>query len=235
MFNIDGAFTSALGSIFWNLILPMWYVWLLLIIFAVMPGQLQAYAKKKANEKRFVEGKKWHEDKELIKWLQGIKPSEFEDFIAELYSRLGYKTEKVGRAYDGGVDVIASKDGIINYIQCKKFITSQVGVEQVREFVGVLVGKLANGNGIFITTNIFTTEAKKYAEESMIELIDGYKLTKLIRSVDLKIDSEIEDDENQKCPKCGGDLIRKKRRDDENVVFWGCANYPRCHFTKNIK
>ena len=33
------------------------------------------------------------------------------------------------------------------------------------------------------------------------------------------------------CPRCGGELVRRKGRYGE---FLGCSNYPRCRYTKNI-
>ncbi|NLA08286.1 MAG: restriction endonuclease, partial [Parcubacteria group bacterium] len=69
------------------------------------------------------------------------------------------------------------------YIQCKKYITSKVDVKDIREFYGVLVDHTAKGKGIFITTNVFTSEADYFAQDKPIELIDGQKLVRLIQQV----------------------------------------------------
>jgi restriction system protein len=113
-----------------------------------------------------------------------MTPSEFEDYISDLFSKLGYKTEVVGGAYDEGIDVIAEKNGIKHYIQCKKFIIQQVGVSAIRDFYGAIADHLANSKGYFITTNKFTLEAERFAADKPIELIDGFKLIKYIRSVE---------------------------------------------------
>ena len=126
----------------------------------------------------------WRTDRELIIWLRGLKPWEFEQYVADLFTKLGYRTNVVGGSYDKGIDVIAEKDGIKHYIQCKKYITSVVGVNEVRDFYGALADHLANGKGYFITTNKFTLEAEKFAEDKPIELIDGNKLIKYIRMVE---------------------------------------------------
>ena len=117
--------------------------------------------------------------------LRGISPNDFEEYIANLFFKMGYKTQKTGGPYDGGVDVIAEKNGIKHYIQCKKFITSEVGVGAVRDFYGAIAGHLANGKGYFITTNKFTLEAERFAEDKPIELIDEFKLIKYIRQAGL--------------------------------------------------
>ncbi len=123
----------------------------------------------------------WHTDRELLRWLKGLKPWEFEKYIAELFTKLGYKTTISGGSYDGGIDVIAEKDGLKHYIQCKKYITSTVGVSEIRDFYGAIADHLAQAKGFFITTNNFTLEAEKFAEDKPIELVDCYKLIKYIR------------------------------------------------------
>jgi restriction endonuclease Mrr len=136
-------------------------------------------------KRKFKAGKKWRSDRELLYYLRGLTPSGFEDYIAELFSKMGFKTQSVGGAYDGGVDVIAEKDGVKHYIQCKKFFKSrEVGVGEVRDFYGAIADHLAEGKGYFITTNKFTLEAERFAEDKPIELIDSFKLLKYIRSVE---------------------------------------------------
>lgn len=126
----------------------------------------------------------WRTDRELIIWLRGLKPWEFEQYIADLFTKLGYRTNVVGGSYDKGIDVIAEKDGLKHYIQCKKYITSTVGVNEVRDFYGAIADHLAQAKGYFITTNKFTLEAERFAQDKPIELIDGNKLIKYIRMVE---------------------------------------------------
>lgn len=183
----------------------------------------------KIKKHRFDKVNNWHSGKGLIKTLQSMHPNDFEDYVADLYNRLGYSTEVVGGSHDGGIDVIAKKNGITHYIQCKKFITSKVNVSEVRDFYGAMAGKLSDGKGIFITTNIFTTEAEKFAEDKPLELIDGDRLLKLIKAA--KKDKEDIKVNNHKCPKCGGDIIEKNGK---YGMFLGCSNYPSCGFTKNL-
>lgn len=129
---------------------------------------------------------RWRTDRELLYWLRGLKPWEFEKYIADLFNKLGYKTTVTGGGYDRGVDVVAEKDGFKHYIQCKKYITSTVGVNELRDFYGAIADHLAQAKGYFITTNKFTLEAEKFAEDKPIELIDGYRLIKYIRLAEIK-------------------------------------------------
>ncbi len=160
-----------------------------------------------------------------------MKPTEFEDYIADLFSRLGYKAKAVGQSRDGDIDVIVENDGITNYIQCKKFITSGVTVRDVRDFYGSLADHLANGKGYFITTNKFTLEAEKFAEDKPIELVDGYKLVDYIRMTQKQSGSNAVPSVKQEtdiCPKCGGKLVERMGKFGK---FLGCSNYPECSYT----
>lgn len=180
-------------------------------------------------KRRFGDIFKWSTDQSLLAKLRKMKPDEFEDFISDLYRRLSYSTHRIGGPYDGGIDVTAKKDGVIHYIQCKKYITSKVTLGDIRNFYGAMANNLAGGRGIFITTNIFTTEAINFAKDKPIEIIDGFKLIKLIRQTGKdKEDIVIED---RKCPRCGRELILKEGKYGK---FWGCSNYPNCKYTKSF-
>jgi len=123
----------------------------------------------------------WRTDRELLSWLRELKPWEFERYMAELFTKLGYKTIVTGGGYDRGVDVVAEKDSLKHYIQCKKYITSTVGPGELRDFYGAIADHLAQAKSYFITTNKFTLEAERFAEDKPIELIDGNKLIRYIR------------------------------------------------------
>lgn len=203
------------------------YRWLFYgILFFIILLSIAIWKRKR----RFKSLKGVLSDRELLLKLRGMNPNEFEEYVADLFNRLGYKTEVSGSPYDGGIDVVAEKDGVKHYIQCKKFITKEVGVGAIRDFYGAIIDRLANGKAYFITTNKFTLEAEKFAEDKPIELIDGFKLIKYIR---LAEKDKIGNEENKSkiCPKCGGKLIKKFGKYGN---FWGCSNYPNCDYTKNF-
>lgn len=210
-----------------TLFLSLCPVWIMLIIIALIKIFGEVWLPKYMKKKKF---NKWSLERGVLEKLKKLHPNDFENYIANMYLRLGYKTERVGGSYDGGVDVIAEKDGIKHYIQCKKYITSKVSVGDVRNFAGALMDKLSQGKGIFITTNIFTTEAEKYAEDKPIELVDGDELLKLVKLAN-KENEIIENKETDICPTCGSKLLEKNGKYGK---FLGCANYPNCRFTKKI-
>jgi len=104
-----------------------------------------------------------------------MSPFDFENFVAKLFTAIGYKTEltnKIGGDY--GVDVIAKKDEEIIVIQCKKYHESNyVGNREVQMLLGAMQLKGLKANkGILITTSNFTKQARLQAEDNPIELWD---------------------------------------------------------------
>lgn len=217
-----------------------WWFWLIIFIVWIIKEIGPDILKKIKINRKLTSLDRFTLDRQKLRQLRNLSPLEFEDYIANLYSKLGYNTKRVGRSHDGGIDVEAEKDGVKHYIQCKKFITSRVRVGAVRDFYGAMTNGLANGKGIFITTNVFTSEAEKFAEENPIELIDGFGLLRLIKLADDKnsnnttiipeaksLPSEI----IRKCPICGGNLVKRQGKYGE---FLGCSNFPKCNHIQKI-
>jgi len=140
------------------------------------------------------------ENKDLLEKLKQMKPDKFEDFIAVLFRRLGYQTHRVGDSDDSGVDVTAKKDDTIHYIQGKKHKGSKVTLSDIRSFYNRVADNPTSGRSIFITTNIFTTEARDFAKGKSIEIIDSAKLTELIKQA--ANNEEVPEIENKQCPRC---------------------------------
>src|SRR3989442_12463439 len=150
--------------------------------------------------------------------LKGMSPSQFEGETAKMFDALGYKTEVVGGANDGGIDVIAYKDGKKYFIQCKKFMTREVTPHDVRDFLGAItnVNNPAD-QGFFVTTGGFTLMAKGAANGNpRIELIDGLKLLEYYKKTFGKTTPErpivaavVENPGTKTCPRCGGSLALK--------------------------
>lgn len=219
-------------------LIPMFVqnMYVAILIFFIIIG-LPAFlivAFKKSRRKKFFESKNSLED------LRRLKPAEFEEFIAHLFQKMGFVTDVVGGSNDGGIDVIAKKDGEKYYIQCKKFITQQVSVGAMRDFYGAVVDKMENSKAYFITTNVFTLEAENFAMGKPIELIDGKKLMEYVKlsGLDVVIPNRpvFGSDVTEKCPSCGSELVLRTAKKGANSGhnFYGCSNYPTCRFIKNI-
>lgn len=116
---------------------------------------------------------------------------QFEDYISDLFRKLGFYVETTSYSNDGGVDLIATFSQPIfsgkYIIQCKNWVVP-VGQPEVRDLYGVVMDRRAN-KGILITTSDFTQQAYDFAEGKNIELINGTILKKVID--DMTENSEI--------------------------------------------
>lgn len=179
----------------------------------------------------------WLNGQQLLAMLRGMSPTEFEEFIARVFEALGYKTNLIGGAGDGGVDIAMMKGGRHFLVQCKKFITQKVVPHDVRDFYGAMGNYHIDGKGFFVTTNIFTFDAEQFAEGKAMELIDGNRLIELVREsgiMNLASAPQSKQSVAQRstpCPQCGGSLVVRTNKENNNR-FWGCSNFPKCRFTK---
>jgi len=213
----------------------LWWVWILALLIWLVSEFGPVIRTRILRERKFASIDGLRSGREILNKLKKLTPTEFEDYVSRLYFKLGYNTERVGQSHDGGIDVIAEKDGVKHYIQCKKYVGRKVPVGAVRDFYGAMTSRLANGNGIFITTNFFTTEAEKFAEDNMIDPVNGYELLELIKVSGVDNSPLFSNTANQKsgsCPICGAEL---KLKDGKYGKFYGCSSYPKCEFTKSIK
>ena len=110
---------------------------------------------------------------------------EFEEYIAQLFKSKGFDVQKTSYSHDGGIDLIATFNEPIfsgkYIIQCKKYTDTMVGQPTIRDLYGVVMSEHAN-KGILITTSDFTDEARTFADNKNIELING-TLLKQIASI----------------------------------------------------
>ena len=114
--------------------------------------------------------------------LSGV---DFERLVLELLKHLGFSAEMTKTTGDGGIDIEAVLDRPIvggrYLVQCKRFaIDTLVGSPAVREFYGALVADRKAAKGILITTSDFSAQARDFAKDLPIELINGTDLTKLL-------------------------------------------------------
>ena len=107
---------------------------------------------------------------------------EFEEYIAQLFKSKGFDVQKTSYSHDGGIDLIATFNEPIfsgkYIIQCKKYTDTMVGQPTIRDLYGVVMSEHAN-KGILITTSDFTDEARTFANNKNIELINGTLLKQI--------------------------------------------------------
>lgn len=162
---------------------------------------------------------------------------EFEQLTAAAFRNQGYLVQDTNDGPDGGVDLILKKDRETFFVQCKHWRSNKVGVQIVRELLGVMASRGATG-GFVVTAGEYTKEAKAFAEGRNIELIDGAALDRWMIQPGEKMASidVAEAEATPSCPKCGGKMVRRVARKGPTAgkSFWGCSSYPNCRGTISI-
>ncbi len=120
-----------------------------------------------ASRQQTLHARQWR-TVENLRLLSGIQ---FERHVAELYRKLGYRTEITRGSGDQGIDVIAQNVQQRIGIQCKQW-QGNVGNDAVQE---ALAGKIFYNcsHAAVICTSNFTPLAQQLAERSGVQLIDG--------------------------------------------------------------
>lgn len=188
-------------------------------------------------------------NKGIIDWnmafLMELEWKLFEDVCME-YLRLKNCNAKVtNTGADGGIDIkISDKNGnIIAVAQCKAWKKEkQVGISLIRELYGIMAAEQIK-HGIFLTTSIFSNDAKEFAKNKPLILIDGEEFINVINGLEddqkRQIDKLVYQDDYQTptCANCNIKMVKRvaKKGNHPGSVFWGCINYPRCKFRLNIR
>lgn len=104
--------------------------------------------------------------------------TEFEQFVALLFKKMGYLAKTTKASADQGIDVIAEKMGKKIGIQTKCY-SDKVGNSAVQQVVAGL-SHYNCSKGIVITNNYFTDAAKVLAQSNNVILWDREKLNEKI-------------------------------------------------------
>ncbi len=104
-------------------------------------------------------------------WLD-LTGYQFEEEVAKLYKKYGFKTKVTQYSGDGGVDIILEKNDEKIAVQCKHHASS-VGPNDVRALQGVVAAQ-GYSRGIFVSLNGFTPTVKQEVNSGRIriELLD---------------------------------------------------------------
>lgn len=183
--------------------------------------------------------KKLLENTEKLESIRQLSWQEFELLVGEYFRRKGYTVqENGGGGADGGIDLILIKAYQKTIVQCKRWKNVQVGVSPIRELYGVMMSEHAT-NCIFVSSGNYTQEAKSFASNKPIELINGETLYKLISEVrsTKNLVNVVPSPEKTTihtpivCPKCGAHMVERvaKRGANAGKRFYGCSNYPSCN------
>ncbi len=197
--------------------------------------------------------------------LLSISWVEFELLVGEALRRQGFSVQEAGGAGpDGGIDLVARRDGETYLVQCKQWRSVQVGVPVVRELYGAMAAEGAVG-GFVISSGRFTKAAKEFASGRNLKLVDGDLLNRWIADakrvvapapitepinlqprVEPVVEPEVKvatplketpvEPEAPACPHCRKAMVMRVARTGANAGgnFWGCSAYPKCRGIRAI-
>lgn len=123
----------------------------------------------------------------LTRWspevFAAIEWRRFEAVVEVLFAQAGFETRAQTHGADGEVDIwLHSRHAggvAVGVVQCKHWQGKPVGVQQMREFLGVLAHHGLK-RGTYATTSCFTTDALAFARANGINAQDGDALLQLI-------------------------------------------------------
>ncbi|HCF7668144.1 TPA: restriction endonuclease [Pseudomonas aeruginosa] len=178
--------------------------------------------------------------KESGQTVEGISWHEFEQLVGETFRRKGFTViEKGGNGPDGGVDLVLHLGTDKYLVQCKQWKAINVGVTVIREFFGVMAAEGAAG-GFFVTSGRFTSEAKLFAEDRNIHLVDGLSLKRWVNNYSetqaATSSYGLAEPTAPYCPACNKLMVDRvaRRGRSPGGAFWGCSNFPYCRGIRKI-
>jgi HJR/Mrr/RecB family endonuclease len=112
--------------------------------------------------------------------LRKLSPYEFEEVVATIFRRHGFKVKTTKRSGDMGRDAIMYKDNEKYLLECKKYAkTTTVGRPDIQKFHSAMIHDEAD-YGIFVNLGRFTNEAEEYAEAVGVTILDGADLISMV-------------------------------------------------------
>lgn len=127
---------------------------------------------RKMNVMRYAEAEK----------LKAMKPNEFETYIGDLFSIMGYESKVTPLTGDGGKDILLRKGDDLTIVECKRYNATKVTRPDIQKFHSAIMDMNAK-EGLYVTTGYFTVPAIKYVLDKPITLIDLPRLLDLIEDV----------------------------------------------------
>lgn len=123
-------------------------------------------------------GENYPQSLTLVDKFSHMTGIQFEEWVANYFRKTGYEARITKTSGDHGIDLLLYKEGVlVGAVQCKCW-NGSVGEPVVREFYGSLMNTKAPEGYLFITAE-FTAQAKTFAQDKPIKLIDLENLIKL--------------------------------------------------------
>lgn len=113
-----------------------------------------------------------------IHLIDTMSGTEFEQRLAILFRRRGYRVTPIGQSGDFGGDLVLSKDGVRTVVQAKRW-QGRVGVTAVQEVVAAK-SMYQCARAMVVTNSTFTRPAHTLATANGVELWDRPQLIRML-------------------------------------------------------
>ena len=124
------------------------------------------------------------DERKSLSDLRELSWKDFKEYIMGLFEKLGYSLVDNRGLNDEGTDLKLKRDGRLSIVRCKKYYVRKVPLSMVLEFYNAMSREPDLEKGYFITTGFFSREARKFASDKQLELIDGVKFMDFVRIAD---------------------------------------------------
>ncbi|OYR65877.1 restriction endonuclease [Halorubrum ezzemoulense] len=119
--------------------------------------------------------------------LQNVDPYRLERIVGELWEAKGWDTLIRSKTSDRGIDIDASRGGVTEKIQVKRYSNgNKVGSSDVRNYATLYQQTDAN-NVVIVTTGQFTKPARSLADDLDVEVMNGRKLARELDRNDISV------------------------------------------------
>jgi len=109
--------------------------------------------------------------------LQQMDPYDFEQFVSDVWTHLGWSTRTVGKPGDRGIDVIATDEDSKQLIQAKRYgPNTTVGSPEVQQYASLRLQEDNVDQVTIVTTGGFSRQAEDLAPDLDVVLVDGEDL-----------------------------------------------------------
>lgn len=116
--------------------------------------------------------------------FQQLEPDSFESLVASVWSEMGWSTEVTSSSRDRGVDVIATKSGIVPekaVIQAKCYSNgNKVGRPEIQQYSSLKKQEPDADKVIVVTSSSFTSEALLISNEVEVNCVNGLELANAV-------------------------------------------------------
>jgi len=178
--------------------------------------------------------------------IKGMGWQRFEQLVAEGFRHRGYVVSETGGGGGRAVDMVLARGHDRFLVDCKPWRAEAVALAPLRALAEQVRLRGAVG-GFMLSSGDFTPEARRFAEEHRLQLIDGRGLRELLYTGEEKtqpvvvrragpfLDTTLPPSawrlHAQPCPRCGGPMVEVERHGRRLL---GCSHHPSCEGTRPL-